>query len=89
MDGRVICAKTRFALLPGHDDAEFASAFEFERNLDLGAIGFDLALGIQLQIELDHFGDAEIAQGFSGPVDGRSGGLSQESLLVPISSMTL
>ena len=39
-----------------------ASAFEFERDVELGAVGFDLALGIQLQIELDDFGDAKIAE---------------------------
>jgi hypothetical protein len=26
MDGRVICAKTRFALLPGHDEIEVERA---------------------------------------------------------------
>src|ERR1700704_2354835 len=48
---------------------------EFERDVELGAIGFDLALGIQLQIELDDFGDAKIAQRLSGSADGRSGRL--------------
>ena len=65
------------------------STFELERDLHLGAVGFDLALGVQLQIELHDFGDAKIAQGFSGPVDGRRGGLFPGSLLVPISSITL
>src|ERR1700712_57558 len=51
------------------------STFEFERDFHLGAVGFDLALGVQLQIELHDFGDAKIAQGFSGPVDRRCGGL--------------
>src|SRR6266852_8290841 len=52
-----------------------ASALEFERDVELGAVGFDLALGIQLQIELDDFGDTEIPEGFSGPVERRGGGL--------------
>src|SRR5258708_35116169 len=52
-----------------------ASAFEFERDVELGAVGFDLALGIQLQIELDDFGDAKIAERFSGSADGRRGRL--------------
>src|SRR3954453_3358671 len=51
------------------------SAFELERDLHLGAVGFDLALGVQLQIELCDFGDTKIAQGFSSPVDRRGGGL--------------
>jgi hypothetical protein len=42
---------------------------EFERDVQLGAVGFDLALGIQLQVELDDLGDAQIAEGFSRPVD--------------------
>src|SRR5439155_24929517 len=32
--------------------------FEFERDVELGAVGFDLAFGVQLQIELHDFGDA-------------------------------
>ena len=53
----------------------YVSTFEFERDFHLGAVGFDLALGVQLQIELDHFGDAKIPQCFSGSVDGRRGRL--------------
>src|SRR3954471_18468985 len=45
------------------------STLEFERDVELGAVGFDLALGVQLQIELDDFGDAQIPQRFSGPGD--------------------
>jgi hypothetical protein len=62
---------------------------ELERDLQLGAVGFDLALGVQLQIELDDLGDAEIAQGFSGPVDGRRRRLFPGVLLVPTNSIIL
>jgi hypothetical protein len=31
---------------------------EFERDVQLGAVGFDLAFGIQLQVELDDLGHA-------------------------------
>src|SRR5258706_12323797 len=51
------------------------SALELERDVELGTVGFDLALGVQLQIELDDFGDAQIAKRFSGPGHGGSGGL--------------
>src|SRR5216683_1558042 len=36
---------------------------------------FTRPLGVQLQIELGHFGDAEFAQGFSCPADGGRGRL--------------
>src|SRR5581483_463471 len=52
-----------------------SSVLEFERNVDLGAIGFNLALGIKLHIELDDFGNPEIAQGLAGPFDGGRGRL--------------
>src|ERR1700681_424225 len=42
---------------------------EFERNVELGTVGFDLSFGIQLQIEFHDFRDTKFAQGFSGPVD--------------------
>src|SRR5436309_15581987 len=45
-------------------------AFELERDVELGAVGFDLAFGIQLKVELDDFGDAQIAQRLAGQVDG-------------------
>src|ERR1700733_4269118 len=50
-------------------------ALEFERDVEFGAIGFNLALGIQLQIKLDDFGDAKISERFSRPVDRCLGGL--------------
>ena len=46
-----------------------ASVLEFERDLELGAVGFDLALGIELQIELGDFGNAKFAERLSGPLD--------------------
>ena len=52
-----------------------SSVLELERDVELGAIGFNLAFGIKLQIELDDFGDAEISQGFAGPFDGGRGRL--------------
>src|ERR1700737_1706702 len=51
------------------------SILEFERDVELGAVGFDLALGIELQVELDDFGDTEIPEGLPGPVERRGGGL--------------
>ena len=45
------------------------SILEFERNVELGTVGFDLALGIQLQIEFHDFRDTKFPQGFSSPVD--------------------
>ena len=47
-----------------------ASALEFERDFQFGAIGFDLARGIQLQIELGDFGNAKVAQGFGVHAEG-------------------
>src|ERR1700744_448625 len=44
-------------------------AFEFKRNIEFGAIGLDLSLGVQLQIEFDNFCDAKIAKRFSGSLD--------------------
>src|ERR1700704_6506231 len=52
-----------------------SAPLELERDLDLGAIGFDPALRIQLHIELHDFGDAQFAQRFAGPVDRYLGGL--------------
>src|SRR5260221_211382 len=43
------------------------SILELERDFELGAVGFDLALGVQLQVELDDFGDAAGAV-FAAPV---------------------
>src|ERR1700712_18973 len=61
-------------IVPAKPDARRAaiarSALELERNLELGAVGFDLALGIQLQIELDDLGDPKIPERLSSPVDG-------------------
>src|SRR6476660_5901760 len=45
--------------------------FPFQRDIQLGAVRVDLALGVQLQSELDDLGHAKVAQGFSRPVDGR------------------
>ena len=64
-------------------------ALELERDAELGAVGLDLAVGVQLQIQLYDLGDAQIAQRLAGAADRRRGGLFQDSLLVPISSMTL
>src|SRR6187399_1048005 len=48
---------------------------ELERDVHLGAVRLDLALGVELQIELDDLGDTEVAQGFSGAADRRGRGL--------------
>src|SRR3979409_1212171 len=61
--------------MKGSADSITSRALEFEGDVELGAVGFDLALGVQLQIELDDFGDPKIAQRFSGPVDRRRGRL--------------
>jgi hypothetical protein len=37
----------------------------------LARYALDLALGVELQIELDDLGDTEVAQGFSGAADRR------------------
>src|SRR5438128_948551 len=50
---------------PVTPSTDHPSTFELERDLHLGTVGFDLALGVQLQIELNHLGDAKITQGFS------------------------
>ena len=68
---------------------KISRTFELERDLELGAVGFDLALGVELQIERDDLGDAQIPQRFSGPVTAAVAAFSQDSLLVPISSITL
>src|SRR6267154_2377554 len=52
-----------------------SGTLELERDLEFGPVGFDLALGVQLQIELDDFGDAKIAERFSRSADGRRGRL--------------
>src|SRR4051794_26013033 len=52
-----------------------SAALELERDLDLGAIGFDPAFGIQLHIELHDFGDAKVAKRLAGAVDCHFGGL--------------
>src|SRR6476646_475204 len=51
------------------------SILEFERDVELGAVGLDLALGIELQIELDDFGDSQVPQRFTCSGDGGSGRL--------------
>src|SRR6195952_6006864 len=51
-----------------------SAPLELERDLDLGAIGFDPALGVELHIELHDFGDAQFAQRFAGAVDRYLGG---------------
>src|SRR6478752_10759114 len=55
--------------------SEYPSILELERDVQLGAVGLDLALGVKLQIELDDLGDTEVAQGFSGAADRRGCGL--------------
>ena len=45
----------------GEGVVQISRTLEFERDLELGAVGFDLALGVELQIELDDFGDAKVA----------------------------
>src|ERR1700692_1299724 len=55
--------------------AAAASTLKLERDFQLGPVGFDLTLGVQLQIERDNLGDAKVAEGFSGPGDGRGGRL--------------
>src|SRR5579872_3202794 len=52
-----------------------SASLELERDVQLGAVGLYLALGIQLQVELDHFGNPKIPQRFSGAADGRRGSL--------------
>jgi hypothetical protein len=60
-------------------------SFIFERYLELRAIGFHLSFWVQLHIEFDDFCDAKIAERFGSLFDRVDGGLSQDSLLVPIS----
>ena len=69
--------------------SENPSILELERDVQLGAVGFDLALGVQLQIELDDLGDTKVAQGSPARLTAAAAAFSQDSLLVPISSMTL
>src|SRR5260370_34062711 len=52
-----------------------SSALVFERDVELGAVGFDVALGIELQIELDDLGNAKLPKRHSGPFDRCSGRL--------------
>src|ERR1700674_2625259 len=59
--------RTRFLVEPSSSGA--SSVLEFERDVELGAVGFDLAFGIQLQIELDDFGDAKIPEGLPRPLE--------------------
>src|SRR5438105_7827383 len=51
------------------------AVLEFERDGELGAVGFDFALGIQLHVEFVDFGDPKIPQRFPGPVERGGGGL--------------
>src|SRR6476660_4055117 len=57
------------------DDGIASLVFELERDVHLGAVRLDLALGVELQIELDDLSDTEVAQGFSGAADRRGCGL--------------
>src|ERR1700742_4507306 len=54
--------------------------FELEGHVELGAIGLDLALGVELHVELDDFRDAEIAQRLRGALDRDGRGLLPGSL---------
>ena len=58
-----------------NDGSRLCLILELERDVHLGTVRLDLALGVQLQIELDDLGDTEVAQGFSGAADRRGGGL--------------
>src|ERR1700760_2260091 len=49
--------------------------FELEGHVELGTIGLDLALGIELHVELDDFRDAKVAQCLRGPLDRDGRGL--------------
>src|SRR6478672_3025612 len=55
--------------------AATSGALEFERQIDLRAIRFDLSLRVQLHIEFDDFCDANIAERFGGLFDRVGGGL--------------
>src|SRR5258708_37111926 len=59
----------------GKRENRHMSILVFERDVELGAVGFDLALGIQLQVEFDDFGDTEVPEAFPGPVERRGSGL--------------
>ena len=65
-----------------------AAAFVLEGELQLGAIGRDLAL-FDDEVLLDDLGDAQVAQGFRRALHGNACGLSQDTLLVPTNSTTL
>src|SRR5260370_9247266 len=52
-----------------------SSALVFERDVELGAVGFDVALCIEVQIELDDIANAKLPKRHSGPFDRCSGRL--------------
>src|SRR3954447_9622121 len=66
---------TAYGSPPSRGRQERSAALELERDLDLGAIGFDPAFGVELHIELHDFGDAKVAKRLAGPVDRHLGGL--------------
>src|SRR3954447_24373463 len=66
---------TAYGSPPSRGRQERSAALELERDLDLGAIGFDPAFGVELHIELHDFGDAKVAKRLAGAVDRHLGGL--------------
>ena len=68
--------------------AQSAAAFVLEGELQLGAVGRDLAF-FDDQVLLEDLGDAQVAQRLGGPITATVAAFSQDSLLVPTSSITL
>jgi len=62
--------------------------FVLERDFHFRSVGFDLA-ATDHQIELGDLCDAEIPERFARSLNGCGGGFSQDSVLVPTSSMIL
>src|SRR5262249_3408980 len=58
----------RLAAAPAAAARTLAAALVFERDVDLGPIGFDLAV-VELHVELDDFRDTQVAQRFRCPFD--------------------
>jgi hypothetical protein len=52
-----------------------SSALELERHVELGPIGFNFSLFVQLHIELDDLRNAQIAQGLCGSLHCVGGGI--------------
>ncbi len=79
----------RFGTGPRKASLSSSGALELERHIELRTIGFYFSFGVQLQIEFDDLCDSKISERFCGFLNCVGGGLFPDSLLVPISSMTL